>query len=129
MPKEGEIYLGVDSDEDLISTYAKEIDKKIEGQYSQRTIGGRLKTDSMYEKYTFTISYDFIDSETLAIIVEKYGLKANLNLRMYISNSDYFVNSLGNCPVVRLEPFSYTDFIKSRTKKIYKNASLVFLEV
>lgn len=130
MAKEGEIYLGIDSDEDLISNYAKEVIRDFEeiGR-SERTFGGTLKTDIISMKYTFTIQYDYIDSDALSIIYEKYGLNQGLNLRMYITDSTWFTNFDGNCPIVRIKSFSSTDFLTGKTSKIYKNMPVVFVEI
>jgi len=130
MASEGQIYLGPTGDEELISNYAKEVERTFEefGR-SDRTFGGTLKTDITSRKYTFRIPFDIIDTSTLAIVYEKYELDTPLNLRMYLSASTYFTNFDGNCPVVLMSPFSSTDFIIGRTTKIYKNTSLEFIEV
>jgi hypothetical protein len=127
---EGDIYLGATGDEDLISNHAKEVIREFEefGR-SERTFGGRLKKDITSRKYTFTINYDYIDSAVLATIYEKYGLSADLNLRMYIGESTFFTNFDGNCPVVRINPFGSTDFLTGKTIKLYKNCPVVFVEV
>jgi hypothetical protein len=130
MTIEGEIYLGITDDEDLISTRAKDVVREFENfGRSQRTFGGRLKEDVTSRKYTFTINWQYIDSATLDIILEKQALNADLNLRMYITDSTYFTNFDGNCPIVRIRPFSTTDFITGRTTKIYRDAPIVFVEV
>lgn len=130
MAKEGEIYLGVDSDEDLISTYAKEVVREFEefGR-SERTFGGTLKTDITSRKYTFTIQYEYIDQTALSLVYEKYNLDEGLNLRMYITGSTWFTNFSGNCPIVRIAPFKSTDFLTGRSTKIYKGDSIVFVEI
>lgn len=130
MALEGEIYLGPSGDEELISSFAKEVTRSfIELGRSQRTSGGTLKTNITARKYTFYIPFDIIDASTLAIVYEKYELDAPLNLRMYLSASTYFKNFSGNCPVVKLNPFPSTDFITGRTTKIYKDTSLEFVEI
>jgi len=127
---EGDVYLGITGDEDLISTYAKDIVREYENfGRSERTFGGVLKEDVTSRKYTFTINYDYVDSSTLGIIIEKMELNVGLNLRMYITESDYFTNFAGNCPIVRVRPFRTTDFITGRTSKIYRDLSVVFVEV
>lgn len=130
MASEGQIYLGPTGDEELISNYAKEVERTFEefGR-SGRTFGGVLKRSVTSRKYTFRIPFDIIDAASLAIIYEKYELDTPLNLRMYLSASTYFTNFDGNCPVVLMEPFASTDFITGRSTKIYKNTSLVFVEV
>lgn len=127
---EGDIYLGVTGDEELISTYAKEVVREFEefGR-SERTFGGVLKTDVTSKKYTFTINYEYINATVLDTILEKYGENVGLNLRMYISDSTYFTNFDGACPVVRIRPFRTTDFLTGRTTKIYRDAPIVFVEV
>jgi hypothetical protein len=130
MAKEGEIYLGVDSDEDLISTYAKEVVREFEefGR-SERTFGGTLKTDITSRKYKFIIQYEYIDQTALSLVYEKYNLDEGLNLRMYITDSTWFTNFDSNCPVVRIAPFKSTDFLTGRSTKIYKGDSIVFVEI
>lgn len=130
MASEGQIYLGPTGDEELISNYAKEVERTIREQGRSDTVfGGGLKTDITSRKYTFRIPFDIIDAASLAIVYEKYELYAPLNLRMYLSASTYFTNFDGNCPVVKMEPFATTDFITGRTSKIYKNMTLTFLEI
>jgi len=130
MTTEGEIYLGVTGDEDLISTHAKNVVREFENfGRSERTFGGRLKEDVTSRKYTFTINWEYIDSSTLETILEKQALNADLNLRMYISDSTYFTNFDGDCPVVRISPFASTDFITRRTTKIYRDVPIKFVEV
>jgi hypothetical protein len=96
---------------------------------SERTFGGRLKEDVTSRKYTFTINWEYIDSATLTTILEKQALNADLNLRMYIADSTYFTNFDGNCPVVRIRPFSTTDFMPARSKKLYRDTPITFAEV
>lgn len=130
MASEGEIYLGPTGDEELISNYAKEVLREIEeiGR-SGRTASGRLVVDIAARKYTFTILYEYIDSVALALIYEKYSLDQGLNLRMYITDTTYFTNFDGECPVVRMKPFHSTDFLTGRSTKIYKGAPIVFEEI
>lgn len=130
MAFEGEIYLGITGDEDLISTHAKDVVRDFEefGR-SERTFSGVLKTDITSRKYTFKINYEYINSTVLSTIYEKYGLNVGLNLRMYITDSDYFTNFDGNCPVVRIRPFGSTDFLTGRTTKLYRDAPITFVEV
>lgn len=130
MPQEGEIYLGVDSDEDLISNYVKTVRRSYEkfGK-SGRTYSGRFREDVTTKKYTFQVRYEYITAETLALIYEKCGNDEEVNLRMYISDSDFFLNFEGECPVVKLEPFESTDFLTGRPDKIYENVTLTFFEV
>lgn len=127
---EGDIYLGIDSDEDLISTHAKEVLREFEeiGR-SGRTASGRLVKDIVSRKYKFSILYGYINQAVFNIIIEKYGLDEGLNLRMYISESEWFTNFDGNCPVVRILPFGTTDFMPGRSTKLYRGSSIVFEEV
>jgi len=130
MTVEGEIYLGVTGNEELISTYAKEVVREYENfGRAEYTFGGRFKEDVTSRKYTFRINYEYINAEVLETILEKQGLNADLNLRMYLSNSVYFTNFDGNCPVVRVRPFSTTDFLTGRTTKIYRGSVIEFIEV
>lgn len=130
MSLEGEIYLGITGDEDLISTHAKDVVRDFENLgRAERTFGGRFKEDVTSRKYTFKINWEYINSITLGIILEKQALNADLNLRMYITDSDYFLNFDGNCPVVRIRPFGTTDFITGKTTKIYRDAPITFVEV
>lgn len=133
MAAEGEIYLypeGVESDAVLISTYAKEVQRKIEvfGS-SDRTLDGSLKRDTMAQKYTFTISYDYIDQDTLNLIYSSYSPDERMELKMYITDSTWFTNFDSEIPVVVIAPFSFIDFRTGFTTKIYKNLSIDFIEV
>lgn len=130
MATEGEIYLGVTGDEDLISNYAKEVERSFEeiGR-SGRTLGGVYKSDIRSRKYTFKIRFDYIDQTALNLIYTKYSSDAEMNLRMYITDTTYFTNFSSVVPVVRMVPFSSTDFMKNLSSKIYKNSHLTFLEV
>jgi len=130
MSKEGEIYLGVTGSETLISTYAKEVQRDFEefGR-SWRTSGCTLKTQIMSRKYTFTINNDYIDLTTLNVIYQKCELDQPLNLKMYMTDIDYFLNFNGACPVVKMRPFSSTDFLCGKSTKIFKNVPIVFEEI
>jgi len=127
---EGDIYLGIDSDEDLISTHAKEVTREFEeiGR-TGRTASGRLVKDIVSRKYKFSILYEYINQAVFDVIMEKYGFNEGLNLRMYISESDFFTNFDGNCPIVRILPFATTDFITGRSTKLYRGSSIIFEEV
>lgn len=130
MAVEGEIYLGPDSDEELISNGAKEVVRSFEeiGR-SGRTAGGVFKSDISSRKYTFTIPYEILDQDALDTLYERYELDEEMNLRMYITDSTYFLNFYDECPVVRMMPFAHTDFITGRATKLYKGVDLTFMEV
>ena len=133
MAAEGEIYLypeGVESDAVLISTYAREVQRSFERfGSSDRTLDGSLKRDTTSLKYTFTISYEYIDQDTLDLIYTDYSPDTRMQLKMYITDSTWFTNFDSEIPVVVIEPFSFIDFRTGFTTKVYKNLSLVFTEV
>lgn len=131
MALEGEIYIGASGEiESLISTHAKEVIREFEeiGRW-ERTFDGTMYVDITSRKYTFTIQYDYIDTTVLNTIYTKYGLDEPLYLKMYITDTTYFTNFDGNCPLVRIKPFQTTDFLTGRTTKLYKNAPITFVEV
>jgi len=133
MAAEGEIYLGpygIESEEVLISTYAKEVTRSFEefGR-SERTYGGVLKTDITSRKYTFTIAYEYIDQNTLNDIYDNYIQNIPLVLKMYITDLTYFTNFDSECPIVKMQPFSFVDFRTGFATKIYKSLSLSFVEI
>lgn len=130
MSSEGEIYLGPTGSESLISNYAKEVKRDFEeiGR-SGRTAGGRFKSDIGSRKYTFTIPFEHIDQTALDLLYTKYKLDTPMNLRMYITDSTFFLNFDDACPIVKMQSFSSTDFRTGFSTKLYKGPSVVFIEI
>lgn len=129
MAARGEIYYGPAGDEILISTHANEVQREFEeGGSDDRTLDGSLKTDIMWRKYTFIISNNWIDQDTLDSIYERHSIDDPMNLRMWITDTVFFKNFDGLVPVVRLLPFKSTDFPNGGIKR-YKDVKLTFIEV
>ena len=129
MASMGEIYLGPSGDEVLISMHANEIRREPEeGGRSERAYNGGLKTDITWLKYTFKISNNWVYQDTLDTLYERHAIDDPMNLRIWLSDTVFFKNFNGNCPIVRLLPFSSVDFPNGTVKR-YKDVTLTFVEI
>lgn len=130
MASEGEIYLGPTGDEELISSFAREV-KRVPREIGRvdETADGSLQSDIINKKYTFTIPYEYIDQTALNLLYDRYDLNVAMNLRIYITDVAWFTNFEGNVPSVKMEPFASTDFIVGKTTKLYKGSDLILREV
>lgn len=110
MANKGELYLGLETSESLMTAYGRTFTIKAERIAREgRAASGMLRMDIVATKKIFTLDYNLIDETDLNTFITLYNLNSVLSLLVYTTDVAYDQYDVIMSPIDRTRLLATTD--------------------